>query len=404
MPGLQTSDGVVLAAVALALILMVGLGAAERVRHRRRLAALPLRISVNGSRGKSTVTRLLAGALSGGGYRPLGKTTGTEPRLIHAWSGEEHEIHRRPEGANIGEQLRIMREAARLGADSVVAECMAVTPEYQLTFHRELMDVNVLVITNVLADHLDVMGPERVDAAEVFAESIPEGGILVTVPGPFDDLFREAARERGATHLEADPERVDTRLLTTFDHLVFADHIAVVLALTEHLGIPRARAINGMRQAPADPFATRILPVGDRDAPATFVNAFPANDPVSTLAIWEHIKERGHPEEKLIVVVNCRGDRVPRTQQFAVDVLPKLPIDTLVVLGESTQPILRAVDRGTIAVRELRDATGRPPEEAIASLDDELRDRVVFGVGNLHGGGIDVVRAFEERVVLTGAS
>lgn len=404
MPALQTSDGVVLAAVATAILVILLCGAAERVRHRRALSGLPLRISVNGSRGKSTVVRLLAGALAEGGYRPLGKTTGTEPRLIHAWSGEEHEIHRRPEGPNIGEQLRIMRDAARLEVDSVVAECMAVTPEYQLTFHRELLDANVLVVTNVLDDHLDVMGPERSDAAEIFAETIPEGGIVITTPGPFDDVFRQEARRRGATHLEADPSRVDASLLRTFEHLVFAEHVALVLALTDHLGIPPEEAIAGMRAAPADPFATRILPVGDRDAPATFVNAFPANDPVSTLAIWDHIRERGHPEEKLVVVVNCRSDRVERTQLFAADVLPALPIDTLVVLGESTQPILRAVHSGAIEVRELHDATGEPPREALARLDDELRDRVVFGVGNLHGGGVDVVRGFEERAVSAGAN
>jgi gamma-polyglutamate synthase len=399
LPDLGSSDDAVLLAT-LAVLILLGLGGvAERVRHRRSVERVPLRVSVNGSRGKSTVTRLLAGALTAGGRRPLAKTTGTEARLVRAWSGEEEDIHRRPEGPNIGEQRALMRQAAHEEADSVVAECMALNPDYQESFHNELLAANVLVVTSVLDDHLDVMGPTTRDVAEVFAETIPPGGTLVVAPGAYTDVFRAVADERGATLLLADPNAVDPTLLRGFDHLVFAEHVALVLALTDHLDISRDDALAGMRAAPADPFATRLLPVGDPGAPALFVNAFPANDPVSTLAVWERVRDRGYPDEKLVVVMNCRGDRGERTRQFADEVLPNLPIDTLVVVGEETRPVLRAVEQGAIAVRELRDATGAPPAETVAALDDELRDRVVLAVGNLHGAGLGVVEAFEARQV-----
>jgi gamma-polyglutamate synthase len=403
MPELGTSDDIVLAAGLVVVLLLGLLGAVERSRHRRNLAQVPLRISVNGSRGKSTVTRLLAGALAGGGYRPLAKTTGTEPRLIHAWSGEEHPVHRRPEGPNIGEQRRVMDEAVRLGVDSVVVECMAVNPEYQETFHDVLLAAGVLVITNVLDDHLDVMGPTAADVADVFADAIPAEGTVVLAPGPHVERFCAVAERRGAKVLLADPGAVDASVLRSFDHLVFDEHVALALALTDHLGIPRRRALEGMREAPADPFATRLLPFGDRDAPGLFVNAFPANDPSSTLAIWDHVRASDHPDEKLVVIMNCRDDRMERSRQFAEEVLPELPIDTLVVVGEATQPVVRAVERGAVPHREFRDATGAPPHTAVAALDDELHDRVVLGVGNLHGAGTGVVEAFEERVVSEGA-
>ena len=399
---LGTSDDVVLL-VGLAVVTVMGIaGVVERTRHQRNLARLPLRISVNGSRGKSTVTRLLAGALAAGDYRPLAKTTGTEPRLLHAWSGEEEPVHRRPEGPNIGEQRAVMRAAVHHGADSVVVECMAVTPEYQATFHEDLLGANVLLITSVLADHLDVMGPTTADAAGVFAATVPEDGIVVVAPGPYVERFRSTAEERGATFLLADPELVEPDELRIFDHLVFAEHLALALALCDHLGVPREQALAGMRAAPPDPFATRLLPVGNRSAPALFVNAFPANDPTSTLAIWEHVRERDYPAEKLVVIMNCRGDRLPRTQQFASEVLPQLPIDTLVVVGEETQAVVRAVEEGAIELRELRDATGEPPHDTVAALDDELHDRVVLGVGNLHGAGLGIVEAFEDRRVEEG--
>ena len=57
--------------------LLVGAGALERVVHRRNLAKIPLRIHVNGTRGKSSVTRLIAAALRAHGTVTCAKTTGT---------------------------------------------------------------------------------------------------------------------------------------------------------------------------------------------------------------------------------------------------------------------------------------------------------------------------------------
>ena len=51
-------------------------------RHRRHLRAVPVRIHVGGTRGKSTTTRLIAAGLRAGGRRVLAKTTGSQPRLI----------------------------------------------------------------------------------------------------------------------------------------------------------------------------------------------------------------------------------------------------------------------------------------------------------------------------------
>jgi gamma-polyglutamate synthase len=395
MIDLGTSDDVTLLMIVVAVLLLLLAGVREHVRHRRNIEAIPLRISVNGSRGKSTVTRLLTGAIAAGGRRPLGKTTGTEARLIRGWDLEEEEIHRRPEGPNIGEQREMMRRAAREGADTAVAECMAVTPEYQLTFHRRMLDVNLLVITNALEDHLEEMGPTAADVAEVFSATIPQDGTLVLVPGPHLERFLAVAQERNTSVVVGDPEGIDDALLKTFDHLVLAEHVALTLAVTRHLDIPDDVAIAGMRAAPADPFATRLLPIGNPDDPALFVNAFPANDPESTLGVWQHVLDRGHPKEGLVVIMNCREDRIARTQQFADDVLPSLPIDTLVVTGHSTRAVIRASQDGRIDARETLDLTGQNPEALAKALEGRIDGRVVLGVGNLHGGGREIIAELE---------
>lgn len=393
---LGTSDDAVLVVVLISSLLLLAAGVIERRRHRARLRQLPLRISVNGSRGKSTVTRLLTGALAAGGYRPLGKTTGTEPKLLVGWTGEEQDLRRRPEGPNIGEQLMVVGRAVELGADVLVTECMAVKPEYQLAFHEELVDVNLLVICNALDDHLDEMGPTAADVAEVFAASIPRGGTVVVTPEPHLDTYLEVAAERNATVLVADPGTVSERELQGHGHLVLAEHVALVLAITRELGIDDETALVGMLDAPVDPFAMRVTSIGDPAQPAYFVNGFAANDPSSTLALWQHLQAKGLDADRLTVIVNCRGDRIERTELFATDVLPRLPIDTLVVTGEQTRPILRAVSQGVIAVDDLLDLTGASADDVVAAMNGSLCGQVIFGVGNLHGGGVQLVRALGE--------
>lgn len=402
MVGLGTSDDIVFVASAIGAAVLLVVGIVERRRHDANLARVPLRISVNGTRGKSTVTRLLTGALAAGGRRPLGKTTGTEARLLLGWAATEEAIHRRPEGPNIGEQRAMVRRAVAEEVDTIVTECMAIMPEYQLTFHRDLVDVNLLVITNALDDHLEHMGPTAKDVAEIFADSIPHGGCVVATPGPYLHVFDEAAADRDAVLLVADPDEVDEDTLDAFDHLVLAEHIALVVEVTRYLGVPDGVALDGLISAAADPYATRLVPIGDPHRPALLVNAFPANDPASTLAIWEHVRDREHPEDGLVVIMNCREDRVPRSRQFARDVLPVLPVHTLVVTGEATWPVVREVEEGGISAEQVHDLSGAGPGAVVEILDGSLSDRVVLCVGNLHGGGAEVIAALEELAVGAG--
>src|SRR5260370_12007806 len=104
---------------------MVWFGAAAW-RHRRNLLAIPVRIHVAGTRGKSTTTRLIASGLRAGGLRVVAKTTGSEARLIRPDGGEEDWPRWGP--ASIREQMRLVAYAARMGADALPVERMAIQP------------------------------------------------------------------------------------------------------------------------------------------------------------------------------------------------------------------------------------------------------------------------------------
>src|SRR5699024_11505017 len=144
--------------------------------------------------------------------------------------------------------------------------------------------------------------------------------------------------------------------------MLLPENVALALAVAEVIGIEEEVALRGMLQANPDPGAMRIKEVQKAGNIAQFVNGFAANDPIYTINIWNNVVKQGYPAELLIVIMTCRDDRVDRTIQFSEDVLPNLPIATLVLIGTRTEPVKEAVRRGTIQVNQVLDMQGEKTE------------------------------------------
>ena len=65
------------------LVILLGFGFWEYRSHQFHLNQIALRIHVNGTRGKSSVTRLISAGLRSNGRRVFAKTTGTKARMIY---------------------------------------------------------------------------------------------------------------------------------------------------------------------------------------------------------------------------------------------------------------------------------------------------------------------------------
>ena len=130
---------------ALATVLVIS-GLFEFKYHQFSLSGIPIRIHVNGTRGKSSVTRLIAAGLRAGGKRTFAKTTGTAPRVIDS-KGIDRIIHRLRK-PSIGEQVRLLKYFSDEKPDVVVMECMAVQPQYQWISEHQMVKADIGVITN----------------------------------------------------------------------------------------------------------------------------------------------------------------------------------------------------------------------------------------------------------------
>ena len=158
--------------------------------------------------------------------------------------------------------------------------------------------------------------------------------------------------------------------------------------LFRSLGIDEETCMRGMLNAHPDPGAMRVTKIGDESLNCHFVNGFAANDPQSTLNIWEKIVEMDYNSDDPIVVMNCRQDRVDRTEIFVKNVFPNIKTHTLVGIGSVTEPIATAFKKGLLPnVKNYIDLENATPDEILDVIGPLMKDRVIYGVGNIHGTG-----------------
>lgn len=381
---------------------LVGFGLIETVLHRRTLAGFRYRVHVNGTRGKSSVTRLIAAGLRAGGIRTCAKTTGTLPRLIRP-DGTEEPVYR-VGPANVIEQIGILRRARELDAEAVVIECMALQPFLQWVSTASLVRPTHGVVTNVRADHLDVMGPDEEAVGRALAGSVPLEAPLYTAESKHASALREATLDRGGTFVVVRPETevapISREQLARFRYIEHAENVELALRVCEDIGVARERALLGMQAAAPDPGALTIeyrLVDGQK---LCFVNGFAANDPESTGQVWELALERAPHDVRRVALVNCRADRPDRSLQLGEAIVSWTPADHVVVTGTGTHFFTSAAEKA-----------GLDPARMIAVGQEDASELVrrllvlggsgvvVVGLGNIGGLGlelIDVLKAHQE--------
>lgn len=379
---------------------LVALGLIERQRHDRNLDRIPFRIHVNGSRGKSTVTRLIAGGLREAGFKVLAKTTGTSPRLIFD-DGQEAEIKRQGK-PSITEQMNVVAIAAKRGVQALVVECMAIHPECQWISEHRMLRSSIGVITNIREDHLDVMGSTLEDVARAECNTLPKNGIVVTAETRFLSVIKEEAAKVDTKVIIADPEAIPQSLRKMISPLEFEEDVAIALKVCEQLEIQPESALQGMLRAQPDPGALRLYNMEIDHKELLFVNAFAANDPTSVKMILKKLRLQGFLDCPAIVILNNRKDRGHRAQLFSrVLTNEQLPLNLrgAILVGTHTGYLERCLIRSGF------------PSEKIMNMGRQVGDireimqrvykmasgkTTVVGMGNIAGVGQALVEYWEK--------
>lgn len=327
------------------LLVFVGVSYNKKRRHITRANQLTHRVHVNGIRGKSSVTRLIAAAFREGGIPTVAKTTGTAARIIY---GHEDEVPIERKEPDIREQRETIKRVLneRPETEAIVFECMAVNPIYQRYLEEQVMHSTIGVITNVRRDHTDLMGESLKEIAQSLANTIPHGGHLVTSesePSLQRILIREADRRGGTVHVVTADE-VTVEEITRFSYFQYRANVAVALKVAELVGIDRETAMRGMLSATPDPGAFRIEQLAE-DGPLYWANLFAVNDTESFVATTRMLSKTMGSEVKLALILNNRKDRPERVSQFAELATGELAVDVVFTMGcyeDSVERHLRA--------------------------------------------------------------
>ena len=360
-------------------------GVMEQRNHYRNLDRIPHRVLVNGIRGKSSITRLCAGALRGGGLSVVAKTTGTAARFIHPDATEEP-VYRKFGIANVVEQIGIVRRAAAYQPDALVIECMAIAPALQEINQSKLIRATIGVLSNVREDHVAEMGPTLDHIARALSRSMPAGGVCVTAERERLEILREEASKRNCRLVAADPETVTDEELAGFGWFTFKENVAIALAVAAELGIDRRDALAGMWAAPPDPGVLSVDRVWFLDKRVRFANIFAANDPQSTLMNIRQLERLGLVSRPYTMVINCRPDRVERNGQMGA-LAGEVEPDSVMLIGEPTRSARLAVPA---ALQDrIVDLGGElSPYRLLCGVLGATADGAsILAVGNIHGQG-----------------
>lgn len=353
----------------------------ERTAVRRWRDGLSHIIYVNGTRGKSTVTRLIDGGLRAGGLRVFCKTTGTLPMTIGV-DGVERPIRRRG-GANILEQIHILRQAYQQEAQVLVIECMALDPYLQWYSQHAMLQADIGVITNVRPDHAAEMGATLQQVCEALCGTIPDHGQVFTADAAFFPQIQSRAAALGSQAVLTDGAGLEAMSL-------FPENEGLALAVCQALGVGRETACQGMAGFAPDPFALSIhrFPQG-----AVFINALSVNDPASTkLALTRVVKRYGLEGRRLVLLLNNRQDRGYRTRDMLAMARELKPAE-IWLCGGSRNFARRALQDLSAPIRSL----GKPSEIPFGELGP---GDLVLAAGNIAGPGMGLMERVRKEAVL----
>ncbi|MDP8201459.1 MAG: poly-gamma-glutamate synthase PgsB [Candidatus Tenebribacter burtonii] len=377
------------------LLLLITFGIYEFQKCKISRKKIPMIIHVNGTRGKSSVTRLIAAGLRTGGKKTIAKTTGSAPTLIYE-DGSETPIIRH-HGANIKEQVKIIQFAAKKKIDILVLECMAVTPEYQWVTEHEIVQSNIGIITNSRLDHLDVMGPGLKNVTRSLCNTIPKHGVLFTAEKKVFPIIQKEAEKVHCEIIQSEDSGISNEDMQGFSYIEHKENVALSLKVCEHFGIDKKIALEGMYTAQPDIGAMEIYKHKSKDKELHFVHAFAANDPESTEFVINSVKELYPHTHAVVIVLSTRADRIYRSKQL-VQMLKNVEYDHLYLIGEQTNTIYSYAMYNKLDKSKITNCswiTGLKLTNCAVKLP--AKEILMLGIGNIGGNGGLIVDYYKKR-------
>jgi poly-gamma-glutamate synthase PgsB/CapB len=224
---------------------------AESILYNQKIKRIPLRISVSGTRGKSSITRTLASVFRAHGIKVLAKTTGSEAMYILP-DGSTEPIRRRGV-TTILEQKKLIARAVSLDVDCIITEIMSIHPDNHKTETHKLIKPTLTVFSNFRADHTDVVGESIGEITGLFINDIFPGSRIILPEKEVNEYLLAGTKQLGATLIAAKAGLIDELNLP---ESIYETHIKInldaVTAAARYMGIPDDKIIRGILDTKLD--------------------------------------------------------------------------------------------------------------------------------------------------------
>lgn len=347
------------------------LGLVEARRHRKNLNDVPIRILVNGTRGKTTLARLLVASLNAQGIRTMGRTTGSEATIIYPDGSVKPIVRKRR--ARVYELVPFFREvslessrgvSSGLGpVQCVVVECMALQAENQVAFRDWLVRPTHVFITNTYVDHVPEMGPTRESTAQVLGLSVPKGASLYVSDSFYDGLDAKVVHVCEEVPIE--------------DPLIHPSCMAMAWAFLKDMGFGIETLQAGVSAFVPDKGLLEPFPLRGG---GVFVPSFSVNDETcmeETIRKWS-----SSCGGKVNVVFNSRKDREQRILLFK-NVMSRVCdlVDDVLVIGDYPKKVAFYIGYGAVSCSV----------EEVFDKVSSSSGAVFVGLGNIKGAGEELI-------------
>jgi len=346
----------------------------ESVLLRRALTKIPLRIMVNGTRGKSTTVRILFELLRTAGQTVYAKTTGDWPQLFQP-DGSLKTL-KRMAPASIIENRHILWRWATRRPDALILECMALQPETQHILGRAIFRPTVTVITNILPDHKEVMGATLQDIGRSIAECLRRDTELF-ITQTYAGMLPEHSNN-GRRH----PLQI-TRCpfpLPNIPQSILDESWTLIRAVAARLQI-NASAASSVFQNVWQEIDTAFDQKNRRHR-LCFYNLFSVNDIESAGRFIDHLLKQQEPGAKTVFYLNCRADRPLRTRDFTGFLARNYTNAEFWLCGDGWAQAYRELRKALPTSAILKQPAKKALQEVPALLDKNI---CLFGIANHKG-------------------
>ena len=345
----------------------------------RRLRSIPIRILVNGTRGKSTIVLLIYQLLRKKGYQVFAKTTGDAP-VIYNHDGSKTKL-KRIGPARILENVRLLNKWSKKKPHAVVLECMALQPEMQHIMAKFIFKPTDTFITNIFPDHNEVMGRTLSENTRTIARCIHP---LTTV---FCLEETDALLASANIHISRKfiCEKVESPIqLGNIPQQILDNSWSLIKKTAALRAIDSSDALNCFLEV-WDSTNNKIKHrLSEKNV--TFWDLYSVNDIPSAHQFISYLIERHSDGATIIFNLNCRDDRPLRTQNFVCLISEHYPNSELWLTGNGRRLAKRLCRRENISGQQVQVLSEKKIIENLHRGFSEFT--MIFGIGNRRGTGI----------------